>query len=130
MSAPLHARAYLAVAAGAACGGLVRVIIGLVCPSTCLASWPWPTLIANLAGSTLIGCFWALTTHRHVRLEIRLAAATGFCGSLTTFSGLAAETVTLAGDGKTAIAALYLSVSVIGSVLCATAGWWLGRGRV
>jgi CrcB protein len=49
--------------------------------------------------------------------EVRALLATGLCGGYTTFSTFSYETVTLIQDGDWRRAALYVAVSVAGSIL-------------
>ena len=49
-------------------------------------SFPWATFAVNLAGSFLIGLFYAWAARRGLSLEFRLLLTTGLCGGFTTFS--------------------------------------------
>ncbi len=90
--------------------------------------FPYANLIANLIGCLLLGAVTFALVRASSRTERRklLAIGTGFCGSLTTFSGFAVQVVDLASwwPGKDlSAAAIYVVASVVGGA-CAFA---LGR---
>lgn len=61
---------------------------------------PWGTLVVNITGSLMIGAFLLWSTERvFVNPDLRLLVAVGFCGSYTTFSSFAFETVVLFEQG-------------------------------
>ncbi|MFQ5661442.1 MAG: fluoride efflux transporter CrcB [Gammaproteobacteria bacterium] len=61
---------------------------------------PWGTLAVNTTGSLLIGAFLVWTTERVIASpDLRLLVAVGFCGSYTTFSSFAFETMRLLEQG-------------------------------
>lgn len=122
-------RIVLAVAAGSALGSLARLCVSVALAGFTVLALPWATLLANVAGSVLVG-FIAGST----RPERRLAPGprehfliTGFCAGFTTFSAFSLETITLAADGLFGIAALYLALSLITWLPGAWAGLVLGR---
>lgn len=84
---------------------------------------PGGSFVVNVVGSLVLGwCMAALVRHPDPRLVI----GTGFCGGFTTFSTAMLESVRLwlAGRHWKAIG-LTLSV-LVGSLLAAAAGYWLG----
>jgi CrcB protein len=85
--------------------------------------FPWPVLAINIAGSALLGVLLAEEpTHPARRTLLHDAGGIGFCGGLTTFSTFAVEVVDLSRSGDTALAALYLSGSVVGAIAGVVAG--------
>jgi CrcB protein len=89
------------VAAGGALGSLLRYGLDLWVPG-------WPllgTLAANVLGAFLLGVVLS-EAHLGARLgsASRLLLATGFCGSLSTYSTFAAETAA----AEPAVAATYV----------------------
>ena len=106
----------LAVVAAGAVGAVLRYLVGR---AGARASWPWPVLAVNVAGSLLAG--FALHT------DAALIVATGFCGGLTTFSTLSVETVQLVVDGRRRAAATSIALNVVVGLAAATVGWMLGQ---
>ena len=82
---------------------------------------PWGTLAVNATGSLVIGAFLLWAGERIlVAPHLRLLVAVGFCGSYTTFSSFAFETVHLFEQGHWVDAAaniLVNNVLALGAVL-------------
>lgn len=116
----------LAVAIGGAAGSVARYVVGVVLLRSS-GTFPVSTLLVNVAGSFLIGLFARLFHAPDHNQVLRVALTVGVCGGFTTFSTFSAETVTLLQQGKTGRAALYISVSVLASVLATYAGLVVGR---
>ena len=116
---------YLAVAFGSAVGGLARFLL-----STAFADrLPWPTLLINIAGSTIIGLIFAMTaTDGRFPLNptYRALIMPGFCGGFTTFSTFSAEAMFLWKDSHPK-AIFYVLASVLLSLLGVWAGHTLGE---
>jgi CrcB protein len=121
----------VAVGTGAALGAWLRWGLGVL-PNPVLPTIPLGTLCANLAGGYLMGVTMALLTRvASLPPEVRLFAATGFLGGLTTFSTFSAEAVTLIGRQQFGWTAVMISAHVIGSLLMTALGiismnWMLG----
>lgn len=87
------------VGIGAAIGAVIRVYL-----SQFNRSFPWMTLLINIAGSFLLGCL----THFS---DLFLLFGTGMMGGFTTFSTFAVESVNLLRTNYLS-AALYISLSI------------------
>ena len=74
--------------------------------------FPWATLTVNVAGSFLIGLFYALSARLHLSEETRLFLTTGLCGGFTTFSTFSHENLALLRQGAYGAFALYATLSV------------------
>lgn len=111
--------AFLLVAAGGAIGAGVRYLLVV------LVSGRFPTaiLIANLAGSFLLGILL-----RSADSDLLLLVGVGFCGALTTFSTFALDTLVLAREGRRTASAVNVAVSVAGSIAALLAGLGLAGG--
>src|SRR5262245_51937400 len=76
-------------------------------------TWPWATLLVNVAGAFLLGY---LVTRLQERLPLsayrRPFLGTGICGGLTTFSTMQIELLQMLDDGRLALALTYALVSI------------------
>lgn len=117
----------LLVATGAAVGAPMRYLVDRWLQAR-HRHLPWGTLVVNVAGSLVAGGTVAAVTERGAATWLLPAVAIGFCGSLTTFSTFAYETVALVEDGVPlrallnvlANVALALGACVVGFALVAT----------
>ncbi len=92
-------------------GVLLRVSLSEAFPQPADA-WPWPTLVANLAGAFLIGYFFTLLRDHDPDRPHHPFLATGICGTLTTFSTMQLELLSMVDGGETVLAAGYVAVSI------------------
>lgn len=113
--------AVLFVAAGGACGAVLRYLFGLI---PIPGAFPVITLGINLIGALAIGAISeAALGESGLSERPLLFLKTGFCGGFTTFSTFSLETIELMEQGHAWMAALYAIVSV---ALC-MAGVLLGK---
>jgi CrcB protein len=117
------ALAYLLVAAGGAVGALARFLLDRAVAARMDPVLPWGTLVANLAGSGLLGALAGLGTG--LPEPVWQLAGAGFCGALTTWSTLSYETVRLAGSGAHGYALLNVALTVLAGLAAAAGGWLL-----
>ena len=110
----------LSVAFGGACGATLRYLIAQI--PFLHATFPWPTLIANLIGALIIGFIVGLIPGK-LSPTWTTCLKTGFCGGLTTFSTFSFEALSLYEKGRFALATIYIIISII---LC-LAGVFAGR---
>jgi fluoride exporter len=89
-------------------------------------SFPYGTMIINIAGSLLIGIIYALGDRSRVLTpEIRLFLTVGLCGGFTTFSTFSFDAVNLIQNRAYLYLGVYILASVILSITATIAGIWL-----
>ena len=127
---------FVAVAIGGAFGALLRGAFVRIAGPEDRLGWPpggpaLATLLANTLGCLLFGA-WLIHGGRAlagVGLEptvlLEVAVTAGFCGGLSTFSSLCADTLRLARSHGPAAPALYLATTI----LFGLSGFALGTGR-
>lgn len=87
-------KSYAWISVGAILGANLRFLLGKIVTRYTDAAFPYGTLLINLTGSLLLGFFLVWTTERVLADPMwRLLVAIGFCGSYTTFSSYAFETM-------------------------------------
>ncbi len=128
MTAPLLATQAMAVAGGAALGGLLRWRAGLWLNAH-WAGFPLGTLLVNLAGGLLVGIALAFFERAPEEL-LRLLVVTGFLGGLTTFSAFSAESLLMLQRGHWLLAVGHTLAHVLGALLCAALGHRLAQAAL
>lgn len=118
----------LAVAVGAAAGGLTRWQIGLWL-NTRWMGFPLGTLLVNLVGGFLIGMALEWFGRQPNEL-LKLLLVTGFLGGLTTFSSFSGESLSLLQRGEFVLALGHTLAHVVGALAAAMAGFMLMRAAV
>jgi len=98
------------VATGGIVGAVLRHLVGQGVPDERL---PLGTLTVNVVGSFALGLFTFLSLGE----DALLLVGTGACGSFTTFSSFAVDTVELWEDGRPRAAAGYAVANVVGALL-------------
>jgi CrcB protein len=114
---------YLWVMIGSALGGAARYWCAVFAARHFGETFPWGTLIVNIAGSFIIGFFATLTGpdgRVTANTEARLFVMVGLCGGYTTFSAFSLQTLDLIRDGEVLRAGGNIGLSV---VLCLLAVW-------
>lgn len=107
------------ISIGAVVGANARYFLSRWIARNYSASFPYGTLIINITGSLVLGFFMAWTTERVLAdPRWRLLVAIGFCGSYTTFSSYAFESMAYFEQGHW----LFFSANVLANnVLCLAA---------
>ena len=118
----------LYVALGSAIGGVSRYLVGGLVQRMLDTTFPAGTLLVNVTGSFLLGAIirYALETPS-LTPEIRAFQTIGVCGGYTTFSTFSYETMALLEDGEWARAGVYITASVILSLIATFLGLALAR---
>lgn len=119
---------FLAISVAAIVGANLRYLLSRLAAKELGPIFPYGTLFINIVGSFIVGFFVIWTTER-VLLDPRwrLLVVIGFCGSFTTFSSYAFETVAYFEQGQWG---LMLANILSNNLLClggALAGMALAR---
>lgn len=115
-------RTMVGLAVAGALGTLARYgLEGLVSRRTS-TSFPWGTLVVNVAGAFLLGFFTVVTERFRVSSWLRSSMAIGFLGAFTTFSTFAFETFRLIQNG----AYLVAGANIFGNVAAGLGALFLG----
>ena len=110
---------YVWISLGAILGAGLRYFVSRVFARALSASFPYGTLAINVTGSFLLGVFLTWTTERvFADPRWRLFMAVGFCGSYTTFSSYAYETIMYFEQGHWSLVATNILTN---NVLCLAA---------
>lgn len=107
-----------------ALGALSRYAIGV---GIGVRSFPFATLLINVAGSAVLGWVLAGPGADRWSTTATTAVAVGFLGAFTTFSTFAYETTAMLRTDQPARALVYVALSVGLSLLAAAGGYALGR---
>ena len=120
---------FLAISVAAIVGANLRYLLSRLAAWELGSVFPYGTLAINIVGSLIVGFFVIWTTERAlVDPRWRLLVVVGFCGSFTTFSSYAFETMSYFEQGQWA---LMLANIFSNNLLClggALAGMALARG--
>jgi CrcB protein len=118
--------AYLWIAVGSALGGVLRHWCSGVAAQLIGETFPWGTLIVNVAGSFAIGFFFTYSGpdgRQLVDPVTRQFVMVGICGGYTTFSSFSLQTLNLMRDGQF----LHAGANILCSVLLCMLAVWLGH---
>jgi CrcB protein len=119
---------FLAISVAAIVGANLRYLLSRLAAMELGSVFPYGTLFINIVGSFIVGFFVIWTSERAlVDLRWRLLVVVGFCGSFTTFSSYAFETMAYFEQGQWG---LMLANIFSNNILClggALAGMALAR---
>lgn len=111
------------VALGGAIGSVCRYLTGLLALRLIGAGFPWGTLAVNVLGSFAIGAVAeAIIRGFAAPIDLRLLLITGFLGGFTTFSAFSLDAWMLYERGAVTEAVLYVTVTLVLSLLATGAG--------
>ena len=92
---------FLAISVAAIVGANLRYLLSRLAAREFGPVFPYGTLVINIVGSFIVGFFVIWTTERVlVDPRWRLLVVVGFCGSFTTFSSYAFETMSYFEQGQ------------------------------
>lgn len=111
------------VALGGALGSLARYGLVLALPGAS-SGWPWATLSVNVTGALLLGVVLARVARTSLLLPF---LGPGLLGGFTTFSAYALDTRTLVADGRPAVAAAYVAVTLAAGLVAVSVGLVVAR---
>jgi CrcB protein len=118
----------LLVALGGGLGASARYLTNLAALRVAGPHFPWGTILVNIIGSFAMGVLIETLTRRTgTSMEVRSFLATGFLGGFTTFSAFSLDFALMWERGDQWIGAMYLSASVVLSILALFAGLSLVR---
>ncbi|WP_414048603.1 fluoride efflux transporter FluC [Macrococcus animalis] len=107
---------YLYIALFSMIGALSRYGVSLMIDA------PTYTVIVNLLGALLLGFCTNYFKSLNMNALLKTGITTGFLGSFTTFSALSKDAVDLYLAHSYAALALYLSITMIGGLICVVLG--------
>jgi CrcB protein len=119
---------FLVISVAAIVGANLRYLVSRLAAREFGPVFPYGTLFINIAGSFIVGFFVTWTTERVlIDPRWRLLVVIGFCGSFTTFSSYAFESMAYFEQGQWA---LMMANILSNNILClagALAGMALAR---
>jgi CrcB protein len=119
---------FLIVCGAGAAGCGLRYLVSLWAAKRIGVTFPWGTLIVNLAGSFLIALILEYSTRKaDFSPNLRIALTTGFMGGLTTYSSFNYETTALVTGGNAVRGLINIGVTLIGCLVFGYLGLLLGR---
>jgi CrcB protein len=119
---------FLWICVAGAAGTGARYLIQLGTAKAFGQSFPYGTLIVNLAGSFLLALLMQLAlSGERISPTLRLVLATGFLGGFTTYSSFNYETLALFEQRAFGPAAGYFAATVLGCLAAGLLGFAAGR---
>lgn len=119
---------WFAIAIGGSIGAVLRYAVSLWSRSAWGVNFPYGTLIVNVVGSFLLGFLVIVLTQKVATpIWMRQLLFVGVLGAFTTFSSFSLESVELFQAGKELIALKNMAFNLIGSVLAAALGLYVGK---
>jgi len=122
-------RSYAWISLGAIAGANLRYLLSKFITRFSDAAFPYSTLTINITGSFILGFFMIWTTERVFANPLwRWLIAVGFCGSYTTFSSYAFETMVYFAQGNWGLFAANVLSNNLLCLAAVLAGMVLARG--
>jgi CrcB protein len=117
---------YIWIGIGSGLGGMARYWLSGVVANAFGETFPWGTMVVNIVGSFVIGCFAALTgPEGRMSMDMlpRQVVMIGMCGGFTTFSSFSLQTLNLVNNGEW----LYAGLNIAGSAMLCLLAVWAGH---
>lgn len=123
----MSALLYVGVAAAGSVGAGARFVVDGVLQARRSTGGRWAALplgtpLINVTGSLLLGALTGLVIFHGAPDAWRVVAGTGFCGGYTTFGTASVETVRLAQERRSGLAALTAFGTLAATLLAAAVG--------
>jgi CrcB protein len=119
---------FLAISVAAVVGANLRYLLSRLAAKELGLVFPYGTLLINIVGSLIVGFFIVWTTERVLAdPRWRLLVVIGFCGSFTTFSSYAFETMAYFEQGQWGLMAANILSNNLLCLGAALAGMALAR---
>lgn len=119
---------FIAVFLGGGLGSILRYGMQLLLHERIQAyNFPWATFTVNIAGSFLIGLFYAISSKFNLTEETRLFLTAGLCGGFTTFSTFSNDNLELLRQGQWQLSVIYTVLSVILGILACLSGTYVAK---
>ncbi len=119
---------FLSISLAAILGANLRYLLSRIAARELGPVFPYGTLFINIAGSFIVGLFLIWTTERVlVDPHWRLVIVIGFCGSFTTFSSYAFETMEFFETGQWGLMLLNIFTNNLLCMGAALSGMALAR---
>ncbi len=119
---------FLAISIAAVVGANLRYLLSRIAARQFGPVFPYGTLFINVVGSFIVGFFIIWTTERVlIDPRWRLLVVIGFCGSFTTFSSYAFETMAYFELGQWGLMVVNILSNNLLCLGAALAGMALGR---
>jgi CrcB protein len=107
-------RILLLIGSGGFIGSIARYLSQQAVTKYYGETFPFGTLIVNIAGCLIIGVLFGFIEKGKLLLpETRLFLTTGFCGGFTTFSAFSIENIIMLNKGEFFYVLIYVALSVI-----------------
>ena len=108
-------------------GSASRYVIGLWAATTFGVTFPYGTVIVNLAGCFALGLVVQLAVAGSWHGDVRAAIAAGFLGGFTTYSSFNQETLTMLTGGAPGAAVANVLITFAGGLAAGALGLAAGR---
>ncbi len=121
-------RNILVISLGAILGANLRYLVAQFIARFAPSSFPFATLIINIAASFILGFVMIWTTERVLAdPRLRIFIAVGFCATFSTYSSYAFETFALVEKGQLGLAGANLLLTNVACLLAVALGAALAR---